>query len=306
MSEAARAGKMHADEAEIDAALVGRLLGAQFPEWADLSIEPVRSAGTDNALYRLGDDMVVRMPRIRAATGAAEMEREWLPRLAPRLPLAIPAPLAHGTPAEGYPWPWSVYRWLEGETATIDRVTDARETATALGAFVAALQRVDAGGWPSDPPPSPRGRPLATRDAQARAAIAALEGTFDAAELTAAWEAALRTPAWQGPPLWLHGDLHAGNLLARDGRLSAVVDFGCLGVGDPACDLMPAWIYLSAETRDAFRAEVPVDDATWARGRGWALSVGLIALPYYETTNPVFAGIARHAIDEALADQEQR
>ena len=173
----------------------------------------------------------------------------------------------------------------------------------ALGEFVAALQQIDSADAPEWARVASRGRPLATRDAEARSAIAALGGTFDRGELTAAWEEALRVPAWEGRAVWFHGDLHTTNLLACDGRLSAVIDFGCLGAGDPACDLMPAWIYLSADTRDAFRAALTVDDATWARGRGWALSVGLIALPYYEMTNPVFAGVARHAIDEALADR---
>jgi len=298
------AEKMHADEVDTDVDLVGRLLAAQFPHWADLPIEPVHSAGTDNAIYRLGDDMAVRLPRIHWATGQPEKEHRWLPRLAPLLPLAIPVPLAKGTPAEGYPWHWSVHRWLEGETATIERITDPGRVATELAQFVAALQGIDAtGGPPPGEHNSFRGAPLATRDAPTRAAIASLGSAIDARAVTAAWEAALRAPAWHGPPVWLHGDLQAGNLLAVRGRLSAVIDFGCLGVGDNACDVMVAWTYLSAGTREAFRAALAVDDATWARGRGWALSVGLIALPYYQRTNPVLAGIARRAIDEALADK---
>ncbi len=296
-------GRMHAGEADIDDDLVRRLLVAQFPHWAGLPIEPVDSAGTDNALYRLGDDMVVRLPRIRGATSQVARDHEWLPWLAPLLPLAIPVPLALGRPAEGYPWPWAVHRWLEGEVAATERLVDPRQAASALGEFVAALQQIDSADAPEWARVASRGRPLATRDAEARSAIAALGGTFDRGELTAAWEEALRVPEWEGRAVWFHGDLHTTNLLACDGRLSAVIDFGCLGAGDPACDLMPAWIYLSADTRDAFRAALTVDDATWARGRGWALSVGLIALPYYEMTNPVFAGVARHAIDEALADR---
>ena len=264
------------------------------------------SAGTDNAIYRLGDDMAVRLPRIHWATGQVEKEHEWLPRLAPLLPLAIPVPLAKGMPGEGYPWHWSVYRWLEGENATIERIADPRQAATDLAQFIAALQRIDpTGGPPPGAHNSFRGVPLAMRDAPTRAAIAALRGTLDTDAVTAAWEAALRAPAWRGPPVWIHGDLQSGNLLAQRGRLSAVIDFGCLGVGDPACDLMVAWTLFSAETRDVFRAALPVDDATWARGRGWALSVGLIALPYYQNTNPVLAGIARRAIDEVLADHER-
>jgi aminoglycoside phosphotransferase (APT) family kinase protein len=299
-------GKMHADEVEIDVSLVRRLLAEQFPRWAGYSVTPVRSAGTDNALYRLGDDMVVRLPRILGATGQVEKEHRWLPRLAPFLPLAIPRPIEKGMPAEGYPWPWSVYRWLEGEPATSGRIADPHRAATDVARFVAALHRIDpAGGPPPGEHNSFRGGPLAPRDAPTRAAIADLHGVLDVEAVTSAWEAALQEPAWQGPAVWVHGDLHAANLLAHHGRLSAVIDFGCLGVGDPACDSMVAWMYLSAETRDVFRAALAVDDATWARGRGWALSVGLIALPYYLSTNPVLAGIARYAIDEVLADHER-
>jgi aminoglycoside phosphotransferase (APT) family kinase protein len=296
-------GKMHADEVEVDTSLVGRLVAAQFPQWANLPIEPVRSAGTDNALYRLGNEMVVRLPRIHWAVGQVEKEREWLPRLAPSLPLAIPVPLAKGMPAGEYPWEWSVYGWLEGETATIERITDPVQAATDVARFVAALQRVDPTNGPlPGEHNSFRGVPLPTRDAATRAAIAFLHGAIDVDAVTTAWEAALGVSAWDAPPVWIHGDLQSGNLLAVQGRLSAVIDFGCLGVGDPACDVMVAWTYLSAGTRDAFRAALPVDDATWARGRGWALSVGLIALPYYRSTNPVLAEIARHAIAQVLAD----
>ena len=299
------AGNMHVDEVDTDVSLVGRLLAAQFPQWADLPIEPLRSAGTDNAIYRLGDDKAVRLPRIHGATGQVDKEHRWLPRLAPLLPLAIPVPLAKGTPGEGYPWHWSVYRWLEGENATIERIADPRQAATKLAQFIAALQRIDpTGGPPPGQHNSFRGVPLAMRDAPTRAAIASLHGTLDADAATAAWEAALQAPAWHGPPVWLHGDLQSGNLLAVQGRLKAVIDLGCLGVGDPACDLQVAWNLLSTETRDVFRAALAVDDAAWARGRGWALSVGLIALPYYQGTNPVLAGISRYAIDEALADHK--
>ena len=297
------ASRMHADEVGTDASLVGRLLAAQFPRWAGLPVEPVRSAGTDNATYRLGDDMAVRLPRIPGAVGQVEKEHRWLPRLAPLLPLAVPAPLAKGTPGEGYPWSWSVYRWLEGEDAALGCIADPIQAARELARFLAALRRVDtAGGPPPGPHNSLRGVPLAARDASTRAAISSLGDALDAGRATAAWEAALRAPAWRGPPVWVHGDLQPGNLLVVRGRLGAVIDFGCLGVGDPACDLMVAWNLLTAETREAFRAALRVDDATWARGRGWALSVGLIALPYYRNTNPTLAGISRRAIDEVLTD----
>ena len=297
--------KMHLDEVDTNVSLVVRLLNTQFPQWANLPIEPAPSAGTGNALYRLGDDMVVRLPRIPSAVGQVDKEQKWLPILAPLLPLNIPVPLAKGKPSDGYPWHWSVYQWLAGEDATTVSVADPHQAATDLAQFITALQRIDA---TDGPPPGQhnfyRGVPLAMRDQQTRDAIAALDDVLDTNEVTAAWNAAVETPAWNGTPIWLHGDLHAGNLLVRQGRLSAVIDFGGLGVGDPACDVMAAWTLLSAENRVAFRELLQVDDATWARGRGWALSFGLIALPYYQITNPVLAGIARHTIDEALADHK--
>lgn len=298
-------GKMHVDEVDIDLSLVGRLLAAQFPQWADLPIEPFHSSGTDNAIYRLGDNMAVRLPRIHGATEQVDKEHQWLLRLAPHLPLAIPVPLAKGTPGEGYPWHWSVYQWLAGKNATIERITDLGQAARDLAHFIAALQRIEPTGGPLPGVHNFfRGEPLSMRDSETRAAIATLQGTLDASALTEAWEAALQTPTWGGSPVWIHGDLQPLNLLVQQGRLSAVIDFGGLGVGDPACDLIVAWNLLSAETRNVFRAVLSVDDATWARGRGWALSIGLIALPYYQNTNPVIADISRRAIDEALADHK--
>jgi aminoglycoside phosphotransferase (APT) family kinase protein len=294
---------MHADEVDTDATLVRRLLIAQFPQWAGLPIEPVRSAGTDNAIYRLGDDLAVRLPRIHWAVGQVEKEQRWLPRLAPHLRLAIPVPFAKGAPGEGYPWHWSVGPWLEGENATVDRIRDLREAATDLAAFIAALQRIDPTGGPR-PGPTERGVPLAVRDSDTRTAIAALCGEVDTDGVTAAWDAALAAPVWQRPEVWIHGDLSSGNLLAVRGRVSAVIDFGALNVGDPSCDLSVAWTLFSGESREVFRAALSVDDATWARGRGWALSWALIALPYYLRTNPVIVASARHTIAEVLADPE--
>ncbi len=296
---------MHADEVDTDAALVGRLLAAQFPEWADLPIETVRPLGTDNTLYRLGDDMVVRLPRRQRDSGTLKLERRWLPRLAPLLPLAVPVPLAEGMPAEGYPFVWSVYRWLKGQNATIERVTDPSRLATDLAQFVAALQRVDPAGGPSPGQYNAfRGVPLATRDQATRTAIASLARAIDSDAVTTAWEAALRAPEWRRAPVWIHGDLDSRNLLVERGRLSAVIDFGCLGVGDPACDVMAAWKVLSVDTRDSFRTALSVDEATWARGRGWALSQALMALSYYTLeTNAVLVREARRWLAEVLADR---
>jgi aminoglycoside phosphotransferase (APT) family kinase protein len=302
---------MHADEIDTSPALVRRLLAAQFPHWADMPIAPVPSAGTDNALYRLGDAMVVRLPRVHWAIDNVEKEQRWLPRLAPSLPLEVPLPLAVGLPGEGYPWPWSISRWLAGADATLRRFDDPCQAARDLAQFVTALQAVDAAGGP---PPgahnSFRGAPLAQRDAPTRDALAelreqrarGLHSGLDLDAATAAWEAALCAPPWRGPHVWIHGDLLPGNLLVRSGRLCAVIDFGCLGVGEPAIDLTPAWTLFSGPARAAYRAALGVDDATWARGRGWALSYGLIALPYYWRTNPTLAGVYRRAIDRVLDD----
>ncbi len=295
--------KMHADEVSTDASLVSRLLATQFPQWAELPISSVRSSGTDNALYRLGDDKVVRLPRIHWALGQIDKERQWLPRLAPHLPLAVPIQLAKGEPGEGYPWHWSVYRWLEGENATIDQIADPNQAAIALAQFLTALQQIDTTDGPSPGIDDlARGKPLAARDSYTREAIAALQGMFDTGIVTAAWEAALQAPEWNRPTVWIHGDLLPGNLLFQQGRLSAVIDFGALGLGEPACDLMIAWSLFSGESRDTFRKALAIDDATWARGRGWALSVALIFIPYYLNTNPIGVGYARRAIEAVIAD----
>jgi aminoglycoside phosphotransferase (APT) family kinase protein len=293
---------MHEHELHTDADLLRRLLAAQFPSWADLPIERVASSGTDHALYRLGEDLVARLPRIDWAVGQAERERRWLPALAPHLPLTVPVPLAIGEPGEEYPWSWSVVPWLEGEDVSASPVLDRSRAAEDLGAFVRALRAIDATDAPTPIDDLDRGGPLADRDEATREAIEQLRGELDASAVSAAWAAALAAPAWAGPPVWIHGDLQGGNLLARDGRLVAVIDFGCLGAGDPACDLLGAWHLFDAADRARFRNAADVDEATWARGRGWALSVALIYLPYYRETNPLGVSTARRVVEEVLAD----
>lgn len=292
--------KMHDNEVNIDKSLVLRLISDQFPQFNKLPIEKVLSAGTDNALYRLGSDMVVRMPRIDEATSQVDREHTWLPRIAPFLPLAIPQPIAKGIPGGGYPWHWSIYRWLEGENATIENITDPHQTAKKLSQFIASLQQIDTSDGP--PPGFGRGGPLILRDHATRDAIKKLSGTYDTDILYAAWEKVLQLPEWSGHPVWIHGDIHAGNLLSQQGKLSAVIDFGAIGVGDPAGDLIVAWNFFSSFTRATFRSALQIDETTWKRGRGWALSIGLIALPYYQCTNPMLAKTSRYTIDEILAD----
>jgi aminoglycoside phosphotransferase (APT) family kinase protein len=267
---------MHADELEIDEALVRRLLAEQFPEWADRPLRRVEPAGTVNAIFRVGDDLSLRLPRRAGPTEPGGKEIDWLPKLAPVLPVEIPVPVAQGRPTGSYPWFWDVYTWVDGETAPVEKI-DAIQAARDLAALVAALQHVDPAGAPRG-----RGIPLAARDPEFRNWLARFDG--DPA-VTAEWERALAAPPWDGPPIWHHGDLDVRNWLVRDGRISAVIDWGSMGVGDPACDVMVAWKLHSAEARDAFREALPTDDATWERARGWVVSQAVAALAYYTPDN---------------------
>ena len=267
---------MHADEHAIDEPLVRRLIAAQFPEWAALPLRRVLPQGTDNAIFRLGGELSVRLPRRRGPTRPGGKELEWLPLLAPAVPTQIPVPVAQGRPGEGYPWFWEIHTWVEGATVPVADI-DAVQAARDLARLVGALQRFD----PAGAPPG-RGIPLARRDREFRAWLPTFRGDPGVVEL---WERALAAPAWDGPPVWHHGDLDARNWLVRDGRVSGVIDWGAMGVGDPACDVMVAWKLHSHEARDAFRAALPTDDATWERARGWAVSQAVAALAYYTPEN---------------------
>ncbi len=258
-------------------------------------------------MYRLGEDMVVRLPRINWAVAAVDREQVWLPRLASLLPVSVPQPLFKGLPGEGYPHPWSVYGWIEGHTPVVGQLPDPVLLARQLAGFITALQRVEL----PDGPPAARSGPLATRNEAVRAALAQLEEIPELAEVIdlklvrQVWQAALQVPVWSGAPVWLHSDLAPGNLLLVDGQLKAVIDFGGVGLGDPACDLPVAWNLLAAQQRPLFRTALRVNEATWQRGRGWALAIALVQLPYYQHTNPVLASSARHVIREVLADYQQ-
>ncbi|WP_439383094.1 aminoglycoside phosphotransferase family protein [Amycolatopsis lexingtonensis] len=278
----------------IDAALARRLVDTQFPRWAGLPLRRLAPAGSDHVIYRLGEELSVRLPRHSGAIEQAQKEAEWLPRLAPHLPLAIPDPVAVGEPGFGYPWPWAVSRWLDGETATVDALSESHEAALALAGFLTALHRFDV-----EPAGDLTRRPLAARDPATRSAIAETGDTFDAAAMTELWDAALAHR--DGSPVWCHGDFHTGNLLTTGGHLSAVIDFGELGVGDPACDLIIAFTLMSAGTRATFRAALDVDDATWTRGRGWALATGLNAHTAYAAVDPRVAAQTTRQITQALA-----
>ncbi|MBE8522388.1 aminoglycoside phosphotransferase family protein [Amycolatopsis sp. H6(2020)] len=282
-------GRMHADEHAIDTTLVRRLVRGQFPRWADLPVTPLASGGTVNAVYRLGDSLTVRLPLTEGGSADITKEARVLDALG-ELPVAVPAVVAVGEPAEGYSWPWAVHGWLDGTPALEGRA------ARGLAEFVLALRADRADG-----PLAYRGRPLSAADTATRRAIEALSRTdepFDAEAALAVWIKALDAPQWTGPPCWVHSDLMPSNLLLRDGRLTGVLDWATAGLGDPACDLIPAWNLLTAETRRTFRNAVGADDATWVRGRGWALSMAVIQLPYYRHTNPVISANARYVLTE--------
>jgi aminoglycoside phosphotransferase (APT) family kinase protein len=291
---------MHACEVETDVALVRRLLSAQFPQWAELPIELVISYGTDHDIYRLGDELAARLPRIGWATAQAAKEAEWLPRLAAQLPLAVPVPRAIGHPGDGYPFDWSVCTWLPGENAN-GTINDLSRAAIDFAGFVTALRRLDTAGAPQRPPHQ-RGGPLAEADDDVRRSITELGDRIDGAAALRSWGESLAAPEWDSAEVWLHGDLLPGNLIVRDGRLSGVIDFGCLNVGDPACDLQPAWNVFAGESRQLFRTELDVDDASWLRGRGWALCQAVVALPYYWDTNAGMIRQALHALSQVLAE----
>ncbi|HEX3301837.1 MAG TPA: aminoglycoside phosphotransferase family protein [Thermomicrobiales bacterium] len=296
--------KLQAGKLLVDVPLVRRLIDTQFPQWSELPIRPVAHDGWDNWTFHLGDDMTVRLPSAAGYAEQVEKEQHWLPRLAPVLPLPIPVPLAMGMPDAEYPWHWSVYEWLDGEVATIERIADLPRFASTLADFLVALQQADATGGP---PPGQhnfwRGGPLTVYDDETRQALKTLEGAIDIDAARAVWETALAA-TWHGSPVWFHGDVAFGNLLVKNGELYGVIDFGTSGVGDPSCDLAIAWTLFAGESREVFRAALPLDEGTWARGRGWTLWKALITLAPIADTDSLEARTAWNVIDEVLADHE--
>ncbi|OOC61519.1 aminoglycoside phosphotransferase family protein [Paenibacillus ihbetae] len=287
--------KMHVDEKELDEALVRRLLVAQFLHWADLSLRRIEPAGTVNAIFRLGNEYSVRLARREGPTTPESPEFTWLPKLAPLVPLEAPVPVALGHPNSEYPWFWYIHTWVEGETVPIEEI-DAIQAARDLAEFVAALQRIDPSGGPQG-----RGIPLAQRDGGFRYWLAQFDG--DVAAVSDVWESALAAPPWSGPPVWHHGDLDMRNWLVRNKRITGVIDWDTMGVGDPACDVMVAWKLHSPAARDAFRKYLPTDDATWARARGWVVSQAVAVLAYYTPeNNPVLYHEAKSWLDLVLSE----
>jgi aminoglycoside phosphotransferase (APT) family kinase protein len=289
--------KLHEGEIDIDLALVERLVITQFPQFSELPLCRVEYTGTVNAIYRLGDELCVRLPRLAKWAEALEKELRWLPRLAPHLSLGIPEPVAKGAPANGYPFIWAVYRWIDGQPYQDELVDDEAQAGRDLAQFVKELRRVDPAG-------GPRGgrKPLRQLDVITRRALAAARGVIDSNAATAAWESAVEAPLWEGTCVWIHTDLLRPNVLVGDGRVRGVIDFGGAGVGDPAGDVIAAWSVLGPIGRAAFRGCLDVDDRTWSRARGYALHQAAMIIPYYEETNPAFVKLGRRTIDQVLCD----
>jgi aminoglycoside phosphotransferase (APT) family kinase protein len=294
---------MRFDAKNINVELVRRLVADQFPQWSELPVREVVPNGWDNRTFRLGDQMSVRLPSAERYTHQVQKEHRWLPVLAPMLPLPIPAPLSIGEPAAGFPWEWSVNGWIEGETVTRDRISDMNQFAGSLAKFLNQMQKIDSSDGPvSGPGNFFRGGDLAVYDDETRRAIALLDGRLDGSLLSEVWDVALSS-SWQGAPVWVHGDISQGNLLLKDGELVGVIDFGGSCVGDPACDLAIAWTLFDDESRDVFRDAIALDDATWARARGWTLWKALILFSGMSSTNAAEADHSRLTIDRILADR---
>lgn len=288
-------------DVSIDVDLVSRLVAVQFPAWADLPLKPVASTGTDNAIFRLGEAMAVRLPRDPEAAEAIAKEQAWLPGFVGRLGLDIPAPLGLGEPGEGYPWRWAVCRWVEGRDAVNASIADDAGSARALGGFLTALRGVDAANGPrAGAANNYRGVALRHLDLRVRECLAQLEDDIDTALAARVWAAGLSAAIHDGPRVWIHGDLHPGNLVVREGRIAGVIDFGLMGVGDPAADLMAGWTAFDADVREIFLGAAGLNAAARARAKAWALYSGAVALPYYRDSNPTLAGISRQTLGRVL------
>ncbi len=289
--------KMHDGELDIDLDLVSDLVATQFPHLAGLPIEQVRSTGTVNAIFRIGDDLYARLPRME--TGAEDLRREWrwLPQLSPHLSLPVPVPVSLGRPDDTYPFFWAIYAWIDGRPYAADLVHDEQVAAEDLARFVLELRRIDT----AEAPRAGR-RPLRELDAITRDAIRSARGLIDGEAALEAWDRALEAPAWAGTPVWIHTDLLRPNVLVRAGRIGAVIDFGGAGIGDPAADVIAAWSVFGSTGRSTFRDALEVDDGTWNRARGFALHQAAVIIPYYSESNPDFVASTQRTVYEVLAD----
>lgn len=297
--------KVHPDQLHSDVELVHRLVNAQFPQWSDLEIIPVDSTGTESYIYRLGDKLAIRMPLLPVDDVQVSKLHHWLPQLAPHLPLKVPLIKALGQPDETFPAPWAVIDWIEGEEVTFRGLKDPIEAARSLAEFCRSLVSIDPTGGPSPGRHNfYRGIPLAARNKMTQRAIDACGELFEIDLLRDAWQRDMNAPAWDRQPAWLHGDIAPDNLLQTRGDLAAVIDWGGMAIGDPAAELLPAWNLFHGESRQVYRQAIGLDDATWFRGRGLALSIAIVSLPYYLETIPTRAANSRAIIEDILRDQE--
>ncbi len=288
--------KMHKNELIIEPSMVRELLLTQCPQWADLSLDRIRSSGTDNALFHLGDEFVVRMPRIDWASQSINKEYEWLPQLAPLLTLPISAPIFKGTPTADYPWSWLVSPWHDGANPAFEQSNEYADLAIDLAHFLNEFHALPV----TNAPASRRGIPLNNMDEAVMECMQQLQGDVDTDKLIALWKQLITVPEWEHNSVWLHGDMLPGNILVTDKRLSAVIDFSDVGIGDPAVDCVIAWALLNGPSRQIFKNHIKLDENTWLRGQGWALSIAVIMLPYYKESNPVLAALARRMIGQLL------
>ncbi|WP_151772873.1 aminoglycoside phosphotransferase family protein [Streptomyces abyssomicinicus] len=298
---------LHENEIAVDEALVRALLKEQRPEWADLPLAPA-GAGTDNTMYRLGDDLLVRLPRTTEKAEAVRKEQEWLPRLAPHLSRPVPAPVHVGTPTGAFPLAWSVLRWIDGAEAGPGTVQDWAAFGADLAAVVGELHAVPLmGATRTDGLSGYRGGDLEPCDPWITRCLGDCRThvgcELDVDALEQLWRAALALPASSSPHGWLHGDLKPTNLLVREGALHAVIDFGSLTVGRPDAEHSTAW-NLPQEARQAYRDALDLDDATWSRARAWAISTGVSGISYYWDTFPAFVDECRALLRSVLADAE--
>ncbi|MCF6765112.1 aminoglycoside phosphotransferase family protein [Thiotrichales bacterium 19S3-7] len=288
--------KMHKNELEIDEVLVRRLLAKQCAQWADLALVRILSSGTDHALFRLGDSYIIRLPRIHWAVSGIDKEYKWLSRLAANLSIAISVPIFKGMPDEGYPWPWVISYYHQGHPPEFEKTNEYHNLAVELAVFLNQLHLIPI---VENAPKSRRGVSLSHLYTDTKEGINNLGQTFNIKKLMHLWEEFCQLPTWGKEPLWVHGDFLPGNIIIENQSLSAVIDFSDVGIGDPACDLVIAWSLLNLESRNTFRESLnDIDDFTWQRGKGWALSIAAIMYPYYKNTNPVLASLSYRILNE--------
>lgn len=289
---------LHNTEAKLSLEVVKQLLNEQFPEWSHQTIHPLSHQGTDNVMLKLGENKILRFPRTQRSEESLKKEFLWLPKLDSSLPIQIPHILGVGRPNEQYPYQWAIVNFLEGRSPSDSNPLNLTLAAKDLGNFIKELQKVDT----INAPLCSRKPPSMSCDKETRESMLALSDVFDIKVIDKLWDLALEVSSWKMDPVWLHGDIHAGNLLVQGRKLTGVIDFGMSGVGDPACDLIVAWMLFDQDAREIFHSAVNPDEAMWDRARGCALHFGIMAYSYYKNRDPFLAGVAKRTLNEILMD----